>query len=183
MPACHHDRRRAGRDRAAEHDAAAQRRARTLDKSLNEKPVERADESGRQDPERQDRSENAPRRKRSWRPPPRCMPSGVTPLSPSALSAAVAPSTSATRANLRVVPNPRRSPPRCRPPPPLTARIAEAPMVPPPTAPRDADRADAFAIAAHGRRRRPWRPSCRSPRRRRATKNTSSACWPWTTAR
>ncbi len=32
--------------------------------------------------------------------------SGVTPLSPSALSAAVAPSTSTTRANLRVVPNP-----------------------------------------------------------------------------
>jgi CheY-like chemotaxis protein len=62
--------------------------------------------------------------------------SGVTPLSPSALSAAVAPSTSATRANLRVVPNP--SPLAASLPgaaAAAAARIADAPMVPPPSAP------------------------------------------------
>lgn len=57
--------------------------------------------------------------------------SGVTPLSPSALSAAVAPSTSSTRANLRVVPNPSPLASSL----PAAARIADAPMVPPPTAP------------------------------------------------
>jgi CheY-like chemotaxis protein len=57
--------------------------------------------------------------------------SGVTPLSPSALSAAVAPSTSATRANLRVVPNPSPLAASL----PAAARIADAPMVPPPMAP------------------------------------------------
>jgi twitching motility two-component system response regulator PilG len=56
--------------------------------------------------------------------------SGVTPLSPSALSAAVAP-TSATRTNLRVVPNPSPLAASL----PAAARIADAPMVPPPTAP------------------------------------------------
>jgi CheY-like chemotaxis protein len=60
--------------------------------------------------------------------------SGVTPLSPSALSAAVAPS--ATRTNLRVVSIP--SPLAASLPTAastITARIAEAPMQPPPTAP------------------------------------------------
>jgi twitching motility two-component system response regulator PilG len=57
--------------------------------------------------------------------------SGVTPLSPSALSAAVAPSTSTTRANLRVVPNPSSMSASL----PAAARIADAPMVPPPMAP------------------------------------------------
>jgi CheY-like chemotaxis protein len=57
--------------------------------------------------------------------------SGVTPLSPSALSAAVAPSTSTTRANLRVVQNPSPLAASL----PAAARIADAPMVPPPTAP------------------------------------------------
>ncbi|HEU5137287.1 MAG TPA: response regulator [Steroidobacteraceae bacterium] len=56
--------------------------------------------------------------------------SGVTPLSPSALSAAVAP-TAATRANLRVVQNPSPLAASL----PAAARIADAPMVPPPTAP------------------------------------------------
>jgi CheY-like chemotaxis protein len=78
--------------------------------------------------------------------------SPVTPLSPSALSAAVAPS--ATRTNLRVVPNPvTAQPPAAAPlaaslpasariadapmqaPAPLTARIAEAPMQAVPVAP------------------------------------------------
>jgi CheY-like chemotaxis protein len=56
--------------------------------------------------------------------------SPVTPLSPSALSAAVAPS--ATRTNLRVVPNPVTAPPAATPPLaaslPAAARIADAPM-------------------------------------------------------
>jgi CheY-like chemotaxis protein len=56
--------------------------------------------------------------------------SGVTPLSPSALSAAVAP-TAPVRANLRVVPNPSPLAASL----PAAARIADAPMVPPPTAP------------------------------------------------
>jgi CheY-like chemotaxis protein len=57
--------------------------------------------------------------------------SGVTPLSPSALSAAVAPTTSSTRANLRVVQNPSPLAASL----PAAARIADAPMVPPPMAP------------------------------------------------
>ena len=56
--------------------------------------------------------------------------SGVTPLSPSALSAAVAP-TASTRANLRVVQN--HSPLAASLP--AAARIADAPMSPPPLAP------------------------------------------------
>ena len=67
--------------------------------------------------------------------------SGVTPLSPSALSAAVAPSTSTTRANLRVVPNPSPLAASL----PAAARIADAPMVPPPTAPVPAAAAPAPA--------------------------------------
>ena len=62
------------------------------------------------------------------------MPSGVTPLSPSALSAAVAP-TASTRTNLRVVPNPSPLAASLPSTAAATARIAEAPMVPPPTAP------------------------------------------------
>ena len=59
--------------------------------------------------------------------------SGVTPLSPSALSAAVAPSTSATsRVNLRVVATPplAASLPTAAP---ITPKLAEAPLQPPPT--------------------------------------------------
>jgi twitching motility two-component system response regulator PilG len=67
--------------------------------------------------------------------------SGVTPLSPSALSAAVAPSTSTTRSNLRVVPNPSPLAASL----PAAARIADAPMVPPPTAPLPAAAAPAPA--------------------------------------
>jgi len=59
------------------------------------------------------------------------MPSGVTPLSPSALSAAVAP-TSATRTNLRVVPNPSPLAASLPSTAAAAARIAEAPMTPPP---------------------------------------------------
>jgi len=58
--------------------------------------------------------------------------SGVTPLSPSALSAAVAP-TASTRTNLRVVPNPL--PLAASMPAAAAARIADAPVVPPPMAP------------------------------------------------
>jgi CheY-like chemotaxis protein len=56
--------------------------------------------------------------------------SGVTPLSPSALSAAVAP-TASSRANLRVVPNPSPLAASL----PAAARIADAPMVAPMVAP------------------------------------------------
>jgi len=66
--------------------------------------------------------------------------SGVTPLSPSALSAAVAP-TAATRANLRVVQNPSPLAASL----PAAARIADAPMVPPPMAPVPAAAAPALA--------------------------------------
>lgn len=59
--------------------------------------------------------------------------SGVTPLSPSALSAAVAPSTS--RTNLRVVPAPSPLAASLPTAASTVARIAEAPMQPPPTAP------------------------------------------------
>jgi CheY-like chemotaxis protein len=61
------------------------------------------------------------------------MPSGVTPLSPSALSAAVAPANA--RANLRVVPNPSPLAASLPSAAAAAARIAEAPMVPPPSAP------------------------------------------------
>ena len=108
------------------------------------------------------------------------VPSGVMPLSPSALSAAVAPTPA--RANLRVVPNPSSA---CR----LAARRGRR---------RRADRR-----GADGARRRsaPRRAACvasarlaspmarsdagraRPPCRPRVTRNTSSACSPWTTAR
>jgi CheY-like chemotaxis protein len=61
------------------------------------------------------------------------MPSGVTPLSPSALSAAVAPANA--RANLRVVPNPSPLAASLPAAAAAAARIADAPMVPPPSAP------------------------------------------------
>jgi CheY-like chemotaxis protein len=61
------------------------------------------------------------------------VPSGVLPLSPSALSAAVAPTPA--RANLRVVPNPSPLAASLPGAAAATARIAEAPMVPPPSAP------------------------------------------------
>jgi CheY-like chemotaxis protein len=101
-----------------------------LDKSINEKPV----------------TEKAVDRILTDKPAPEktasekilasaaaLVPSGVTPLSPSALSAAVAPVAPA-RANLRVVPNP--SPLAASlPAAAAAARIADAPMVPPPNAP------------------------------------------------
>ena len=71
----------------------------TLDNSLNEKPVTEKTV----DKILNDKPAGKPRR-RSPASAAALMPSGVTPLSPSALSAAVAP-TSTTRANLRVVPN------------------------------------------------------------------------------
>jgi CheY-like chemotaxis protein len=71
--------------------------------------------------------------------------SGVTPLSPSALSAAVAPSPSTARPNLRVVQNP--SPLAASLPSAAAARIADAPMVPPPMAPVPAAAAPAVAPA------------------------------------
>jgi CheY-like chemotaxis protein len=61
------------------------------------------------------------------------VPSGVTPLSPSALSAAVAPA--ATRGNLRVVQNPSPLAASLPGAAATATRIAEAPMVPPPSAP------------------------------------------------
>ena len=100
-----------------------------FDKSLNEKPV----------PEKTvDKilSEKHPAEKpiEKTQPSPIAglQSSGVTPLSPSALSAAVAPSTSATsRVNLRVVATPplAASLPGAAP----TAKAADAPLHPPPT--------------------------------------------------
>jgi CheY-like chemotaxis protein len=100
-----------------------------FDKSLNEKPV----------PEKTvDRilSEKQPAEKpiEKTQPSPiaSLQASGVTPLSPSALSAAVAPSIGATsRVNLRVVATPplAASLPAAAP----TAKAAEAPLHPPPT--------------------------------------------------
>jgi two-component system, cell cycle response regulator len=55
------------------------------------------------------------------------------PLSPSALSAAVAPAPA--RANLRVVPNPSPLAASLPAAAPVAARILDAPMVPPPSAP------------------------------------------------
>jgi CheY-like chemotaxis protein len=130
-----------------------------LDKSINEKPV----------PEKtvdrilNDRAEKIAQTSSVLN----LQSSGVTPLSPSALSAAVAPSTA--RTNLRVVPNPvAPAPPVANPTPSLAAslpslpriadapmqaslpsalvpRIADAPMQPPPTAPVSAAAAPAPA--------------------------------------
>ncbi len=125
----------------------------TFEKSLNEKPVpEKTVDRILSDkqPEKTERTQNTPALNLQSSP--------VTPLSPSALSAAVAPSTS--RTNLRVVPNPVAPHPPVQTatptlaaslptaarivdapmqpvtlPPPLSSRIAEAPMQPPPAAP------------------------------------------------
>ena len=102
---------------------------RALDRSINEKPV----------PEKTvDKilSEKAPDKTSSTL---NLQMSGVTPLSPSALSAAVAPSTS--RVNLRVVtPPPVINAPSLTASLPAAAKIAEAPMqAPPPPMPRIAD--------------------------------------------
>jgi CheY-like chemotaxis protein len=119
---------------------------RALDRSINEKPV----------PEKTvDKilSEKSPEKssdKTSSSPTLNLQMSGVTPLSPSALSAAVAPS--ASRVNLRVVTPPPvvvNTPPLAaslptaariadapmQAPPPPVARIADAPMQPPPVVP------------------------------------------------
>jgi CheY-like chemotaxis protein len=69
--------------------------------------------------------------------------SGVTPLSPSALSAAVAPSTSATRTNLRVVPTSPLATSL-----PAAARVAEAPAPHAPVAPAGPAPVAAAPVAA-----------------------------------
>jgi len=107
---------------------------RQLDRSINEKPVTE---------KTVDRilSEKAPDKTASS-PALNLQSSGVTPLSPSALSAAVAPThTSHTRTNLRVV----TAPPVVTTPPlaaslPAAARLADVPLqAPPPPLPRIAD--------------------------------------------
>ena len=90
----------------------------SVDKILSEKPVEKAPEKTAAEKILTSAAALAA--------------SGVTPLSPSALSAAVAPAAS-TRANLRVVPTP--SPLAASLPAAAAARIADAPMQPPPMAP------------------------------------------------
>ena len=107
-----------------------------LDKSLNEKPVtERAVDKILSDKILSDKPAPEPTAsEKILASAAALMPSGVTPLSPSALSAAVAP-TSATRTNLRVVPNPSPLAASLPSTAAAAARIAEAPMVPPPTAP------------------------------------------------
>jgi CheY-like chemotaxis protein len=97
----------------------------TLDRSINEKPVtEKAVDRILSDkPTDRDSPEKASSAAAAL------VSSGVTPLSPSALSAAVAPAPA--RANLRVVPNPSSLAASL----PAAARIADAPLVPPPSAP------------------------------------------------
>ncbi|HET9864595.1 MAG TPA: response regulator [Steroidobacteraceae bacterium] len=133
----------------------------SFDKSLNEKPVtERTVDRILSDRPLVDKPVDKPAEKTlAEKPQEKTLPpaalnlqsSGVTPLSPSALSAAVAPS---PRSNLRVVPNPNPLQAQTTPlaaslptsariadapmqpaSPPPTARIAEAPMQPPPLAP------------------------------------------------
>jgi CheY-like chemotaxis protein len=108
----------------------------SLDKSLNEKPVtERAVDKILSDKIVNDRPAPEPTAsEKILASAAALMPSGVTPLSPSALSAAVAP-TSSTRTNLRVVPNPSPLAASLPSTAAAAARIAEAPMVPPPGAP------------------------------------------------
>jgi len=107
-----------------------------LDKSLNDKPVtERAVDKILSDKILVDKPAPEPTAsEKILASAAALMPSGVTPLSPSALSAAVAP-TSATRTNLRVVPSPSPLAASLPSTAAAAARIAEAPMVPPPTAP------------------------------------------------
>ncbi len=96
----------------------------TLDRSINEKPVtERAvDRILSDQPTERDSPEKASSAAAAL------VSSGVTPLSPSALSAAVAPTPA--RANLRIVPNPTSLAASL----PAAARIADAPLVLPPGA-------------------------------------------------
>jgi CheY-like chemotaxis protein len=94
----------------------------TLDKSMNERPMtEKAVDRILNDRSPNEKASAAAAALTS---------SGVTPLSPSALSAAVAP-TPHVRANLRVVPNPSPLATSL----PAAARIADPPLVPPPAAP------------------------------------------------
>jgi CheY-like chemotaxis protein len=97
-----------------------------LDKSMNEKPVtERAVDKILNDraPAEKTASEKILASAAAL------VPSGVTPLSPSALSAAVAPTPA--RGNLRVVPNPSTLAASL----PAAARIADAPLAPQPATP------------------------------------------------
>ena len=102
-----------------------------LDRSLNEKPVteKSVDKILTEKPAEKTPVEKTPA-ERILSSAAALAASGVTPLSPSALSAAVAP-TAPARANLRVVPNPSPLAASL----PAAARIADAPMVPPPMAP------------------------------------------------
>jgi len=100
----------------------------TLDKSLSEKPVtEKTVDKILSDKPVQEKTAA----EKILASAAALVPSGVTPLSPSALSAAVAP-TSATRTNLRVVPNPSPLAASLPSTAAAAARIAEAPMSPPP---------------------------------------------------
>ncbi|HET9472894.1 MAG TPA: response regulator [Steroidobacteraceae bacterium] len=97
-----------------------------FDKSLNEKPVTEKTVDRILSEKQTDKAPAAS-------PVANLQSSGVTPLSPSALSAAVAPSTSGTsRVNLRVVATPplAASLPTAAP---VTPKLAEAPLQPPPT--------------------------------------------------
>jgi CheY-like chemotaxis protein len=130
-----------------------------LEKSLNEKPVTEKtvdrilSDKLPHDKLSSDKPAEKPAEKSLNTPMVNLQASPVTPLSPSALSAAVAPST--TRSNLRVVPNPITAQPPAAAPlaaslpasarfadapmqaasAPLTAKIAEAPMQIAPVAP------------------------------------------------
>jgi CheY-like chemotaxis protein len=95
-----------------------------FDKTLNEKPVtEKAVDRILSDKQTSDKGAAA------------LLSSGVTPLSPSALSAAVAPTPPGQRVNLRVVPSPSPLAASLPAAMPVISRIADAPLVPPPTAP------------------------------------------------
>jgi CheY-like chemotaxis protein len=98
-----------------------------LDKSINEKPVpEKTVDRILTDKPPQEKTAS----EKILASAAALVPSGVTPLSPSALSAAVAP-TSTTRTNLRVVPNPSPLAASLPSAAAAAARIAEAPMSPP----------------------------------------------------
>ena len=101
-----------------------------LDKSINEKPVtEKAVDKILSDKPAPEKSAS----ERILASAAALVPSGVMPLSPSALSAAVAPTPA--RGNLRVVPNPSPLAASLPAAAAAAARIADAPMVPPPSAP------------------------------------------------
>jgi CheY-like chemotaxis protein len=111
---------------------------RALDRSINEKPVtEKTVDKILSEKSPEKSPEKAPDKTTSS-PTLNLQMSGVTPLSPSALSAAVAPSTS--RVNLRVVtPPPVANTPSHTASLPSLARIADAPMQAPPPVARIAD--------------------------------------------